>query len=68
MTTKQTAEFIKKRVFSMALSARRMPHTASSAYAYMEVARLWACRNGRRELLPVIRDAKDSILSMGVAA
>lgn len=68
MTTKQTAEFIKKRVLAMALSARRFPRTAGTSYAYMEVARVWACRNGRRDLLPIIRDAKDSILFVGVAA
>lgn len=68
MTTKQTAEFIKRRVLNMALSARRLPHTACAAYAYMEVARIWACRNGCRELLPIIRDAKDSILFVGVTA
>ena len=67
MTKNQTAEFIKKRVLTVALSARRFPHTACAAYAYMEAARIWACRNGRRELLPVIRDAKDSILLTGAA-
>ena len=68
MTKKQTAEFIKKRVLNMAFSVRRFPHTASAAHTYMEAARLWACRNERRELLPLIRDAKNSILFMGVAA
>ena len=68
MTTRQTADVIKKRILAMAPSARQRPLTAGAAYAYMEAARMWACRNGCRDLIPLIREAKDSIIYMEVAA
>lgn len=66
MNTKQTADFIKRRVRKLILEARAHPLTAMVAYAYFERARAWALRNGYADLAALAGDAKYDVL--GVAA